>query len=111
MQISDKMKNEGKEAEVINARFLKPLDKEKILDSIKKTKFVVTIEDGTILGGLGSSVKELLVDEKIKDIKIKTFAYPDKFIQHGSVNELENLYGMDWTSIVNYIRQEINEKG
>lgn len=86
-------KNEkNKTVEVINARFLKPLDKEKIQKSIEKTKNVITIEDGTIINGLATAVKELIINEKIENVKIKSFAYPDEFIRHGSVDELEKLY-------------------
>ena len=81
-----------KTIEVINARFLKPLDKETIKKSIEKTKSVITIEDGIIINGLATAIKELIVDEKIEGVTLKTYAYPDKFIEHGNVEELENKY-------------------
>ena len=81
-----------KTIEVINARFLKPLDKETIKKSIEKTKSVITIEDGTIINGLATAIKELIVDEKIEGVTLKTYAYPDKFIEHGNVEELEKKY-------------------
>ncbi|MBQ2836193.1 MAG: hypothetical protein IJE68_05110 [Clostridia bacterium] len=59
------------------------------LSSIEKTKNVITIEDGTKINGLGTAVKELIIDNKLLDIKIQTYAYPDKFIEHGTVEELE----------------------
>ena len=106
VEVAQKLAENDINAEVINARFLKPLDKNKIISSIFKTKFVVTIEDGTSIGGLGSSIKELLVDKKAKHIKLKTFAYPDEFIKHGSVQELEKQYGMDVQNIANYVKKE-----
>ena len=97
--------------QVINARFLKPLDIETIKESITKTKNVITIEDGTIINGLGTAVKELIVDEKLENINLKTYAYPDKFIEHGSVDELEKRYKLDEETIVkdflNYYKQDI----
>ena len=99
MEISKNLKENKIEAEVINARFLKPLDKETITKSIEKTKFVVTIEDGTIINGLGTAVKELIVNEKLEDVKVKSYAYPDEFIKHGTVEELEELYHQDTKSI------------
>lgn len=81
--------------EVINARFLKPIDKETIKQSITKTKNVITIEDGTIINGLGTAVQEIIIQENLQDIKIKNYAYPDEFIKHGEVNELEKIYGLD----------------
>ena len=86
--------------QVINARFLKPLDKESIKNSIIKTKNIITIEDGTIINGLGTAIKELIVDEKLEGINLKTYAYPDKFIEHGSVNELEKRYKLDEDTII-----------
>ena len=85
-------KQEGKSVEVINARFLKPLDEETIKSSIIKTKNVITIEDGTKINGLATAVKELIIDNNLKDIKVTVHAYPDEFIQHGSVEELEKIF-------------------
>ena len=78
--------------EIINARFLKPLDKDTILKSVQKTKNVITIEDGTIEGGLATKVKELIAENNIGGVSLKCYAYPDKFIEHGSVDELEKKY-------------------
>ena len=97
--------------EVINARFLKPLDVEKIKESIVKTKNVIVIEDGTSVGGLTTAIKELIVDENLKNIKFKSFAYPDKFIEHGSVEELEKRYNVDENAIKRYVELQIKEKG
>lgn len=103
MQVARALSEKNIEAEVINARFLKPLDKESIIQSIEKTKKCITIEDGTIIGGLGSAIKELISEENLKDIQIKSFAYPDKFIEHGSIEELEAKYGLDVDTICAYI--------
>ena len=97
--------------EVINARFLKPLDVEKIKESITKTRNAIVIEDGTSVGGLTTAIKELIVDENLKNIKFKSFAYPDKFIEHGSVEELEKRYNVDENTIKRYLELQIKEKG
>lgn len=99
MEVSNMLEKNKISAEVINARFLKPLDKEIIKNSINKTKFVITIEDGTIINGLGTAIKELIVNEKIKEVEIKSYAYPDEFIKHGEVSELEKIYHQDSKSI------------
>ena len=109
MKVSKMLEKDGINAEVINARFLKPIDENAIKESISKTKFVITIEDGTEIGGLGSSVKELIVNNNIEDVKIKCFAYPDEFIKHGSVPELEKVYGLDYESICDYVRENVKE--
>ena len=110
IEVSDKLSENGIEATVINARFLKPLDKDCILKNIKDKKTVATIEDGTIIGGLGSKVEELIFENKL-DINLEKFAYPDEFIKHGSVSEIEEKYGLDVGSIVECLNsQEKNIK-
>ena len=100
MNVANGLKEDGIDAEVINARFLKPFDEKTIKQSIEKTKNVITIEDGTEINGLATVIKELIIDNNISDVKIKTYAYPDKYIQHGSVDELEKIYGMDEQKII-----------
>lgn len=92
MKMAEKLsEQEGKTIEVINARFLKPLDEKTIKASIEKTKNVITIEDGTKINGLATAVKELIIDNNLQDIKVTAQAYPDEFIPHGSVEELEKM--------------------
>ena len=107
LDISSELKKDKINVEVINSRFLKPFDNFGILKSIKKTKFVITIEDGTSIGGLGSTIKELLVDNNIKDVRLKSYSYPDKFVEHGSVNQLEDRYGFNKLDIIKYIKENI----
>lgn len=101
MKVADILSKENIQAEVINARFLKPLDKETIISSLLKTKNLITIEDGTIIGGLASAVNEIIVSRMdLRNVNLKNYAYPDMYIQHGSVEELEKIYGLDIESIV-----------
>ena len=104
MQVVNKLKEMNKTCDLINVRFLKPLDKKKILDSINKTKRVIVIEDGTIIGGLSSSIKELIADNSIKMKYAKYYSYPDEFIKHGSIKELNKQYKVDVDSIIKDIR-------
>lgn len=83
-----------KSVEIINARFLKPLDEETILNSIRKTGYCITIEDNLLKGGLGSAVVEVVNKSDIQDVKIKSFGYDDTFVEHGTVKELEDKYGL-----------------
>ena len=48
-----------------------------------------------------------IVNKNIEGVKIKCFAYPDEFIKHGSVSELEEVYGLDYKNIVTYIKENI----
>lgn len=103
MKVAQKIEREQKDkettVEVINTRFLKPIDKETIKKSIEKTKNVITIEDGTIINGLATAVQEIIIEEELQGIKMKNYAYPDKYIEHGSVEELEKIYRLDEEAI------------
>ena len=83
-----------KKIEIINARFLKPLDEKTILKSITKTKKVITIEDNLIKGGLGTAIIELANKNKLQNISIDTYGYNDTFVEHGNVDQLEDKYGL-----------------
>ena len=100
IEIANKLEGEGFDVEVINARFLKPIDREGILESIMKTKNVITIEDNILSGGLGSMVQDIIVSERIGDVRFRMYGYPDEFVKHGSVQEIEKKYGLDVDSIV-----------
>ncbi|MBR2786006.1 MAG: 1-deoxy-D-xylulose-5-phosphate synthase [Clostridia bacterium] len=99
MEVSNLLKEQNIDCEVINARFVKPLDSNTIETSIRKTKHVITIEDGILHGGLGTSVIELINDCNINDVYMKAYGYDDVFVQHGSIGELEKLNGLDAKSI------------
>lgn len=102
-EVSKLLEKDNINAQVINARFLKPLDKETILQSVEKSKNVVTIEDGLIEGGFGTSVVEAINDSKLENIKVKRFGYSNCFVKQGSVEQLEKEYGLDIESIVKNI--------
>lgn len=92
MEIAQELEKQGKSVELINARFLKPFDKETIIETITKTKNVITIEDASIVGGLATKVKEVIAENKLENVELKCYAYPDKFIEAGNVGELEEKY-------------------
>ena len=104
-QVVDKLRDMNKTCDLINVRFLKPLDNKTIVDSITKTKKVIVIEDGTIIGGLSSSIKELIADNNINMKYAKYYSYPDEFIKHGSIKELNKQYKVDVDSIIKDIKR------
>ena len=112
VEVADKFSKIGIDAEIINARFLKPFDENKIIESIEKTKNVITIEDGFIKGGLATTVNELIAKNGIIDVNIKNCGYDDEFVKQGSVQELEQINGLDCNSIVaSWVKNEniVNE--
>ncbi len=98
--------NEGIDCEVINARFIKPIDMDLIMGSILKTEKLFTIEEGVIGGGFGSGVLELIIDKIGKHIIIKNIALPDKFIEHGDRRALLDKYGLSSKKIAEAIKKE-----
>lgn len=108
LEVANLLKKNNISAEVINARFIKPFDKDTIQSSILKTKNVITIEDAYLNGGLATQVQGLIT--RANDIRSYFFAYPDKFIKHGSVPEIEKAFGMDKFSIYNKTLRMLNVK-
>ena len=82
-------------------RFLKPIDEE-LLALAGRFKRVITVEDGTVTGGLGSAVAEFFAAHNC-DCQLATLGVPDRFIQHGTIAELQSLCGFDADGILKCI--------
>ena len=85
-------------------RFCKPLDTELLEDVSARFKRVVTVEDAQRAGGFGSAVLELMSDNN-KDVKVQRIGLPDHFVEHGTVNELKVIAGVDNDTIKKVIRE------
>lgn len=103
VDVANILKEKNIDTQIINARFLKPIDKELILSSIEKIKNVVTIEDGLLNGGLYTAVIDIINNSNIENIKVTPFGYNDCFVPHGSTEELEKRYGTDSENIAKNI--------
>ncbi len=79
--------------------FIKPIDRELLLEAARKDAPVITIEDGTVIGGLGSAVEEFMQEEGFTDVHVHKIGIPDKFVSQGKVSQLRELCGMDARSI------------
>lgn len=110
VQLSEKLKSSSISCEIVNCRFLKPLDSKTVLKSIQKTKKFIVIEDGTMIGGLCSAVKELMLQNHLCEVKASFYAYPDQFIEHGSVEKLEKKYKQDVDSIYKDVLKNLFKK-
>jgi len=80
-------------------RFLKPLDDELLMEVGMNFKRIITVEDGTVVGGMGTAVEEWM-DAHGFTPQIQCIGIPDRFVQHGKVSELYHLCGMDEEGIV-----------
>ncbi|ABY92270.1 transketolase subunit B [Thermoanaerobacter thermohydrosulfuricus] len=98
IEAADKLKEEGIEATVVNIHTIKPIDKDLIVEVAKKTGKVITAEEHSIIGGLGSAVAEVLSEEY--PVKIKRIGIRDEFGQSGSPKELLKHYGLTAEDIV-----------
>ncbi len=99
-----KLAVEGISAAHFDLRFVKPLDEEMLATVFKNYKKIVTVEDGAIKGGFGSAVLEFMADKGFS-AQVKVIGIPDKFIEHGSLEELYDLCGIDDSGIVRTVKE------
>ena len=102
----NELKEEGSPLSVAHydMRFCKPLDTELLEDVSARFKRVVTVEDAQRAGGFGSAVLEWMSDNN-KDVKVQRIGLPDHFVEHGTVNELKVIAGIDNDTIKKVIRE------
>ncbi|NLM53148.1 MAG: transketolase family protein [Firmicutes bacterium] len=94
LMAAEKLAKEGIQARVIDMHTIKPLDKETVIKAAQETGAIITAEDHTVFGGLGSAVAEVLADEGIA-CKFKRLGIPDLFAGYGEPEYLYHLYGYD----------------
>ena len=92
------LKLAGFDASLINARFVKPIDEEAVLEACKNHKLIVTLEENVASGGFGEKVLACL-NKHGKDIECLRFAIPDVYVEHGNVEILKKEIGLDLDSI------------
>lgn len=103
-------KEDGANPILVNARFLKPVDKSMIEYICKKCKYIFTIEDNLKNGGFGLKVLETVQELGYNNkVNLYNFAFDDIFVEHGSREELFEKYGLDSVSIYNKIKFITNE--
>lgn len=106
MKVHKKLADENIAAELINMRFIKPLDINLLNDIAIRFEKIVTLEENTIIGGFGSAVSEFIVDNNFKN-KILRIGLPDDFVDHGTQAELHKILGIDPEGIFNKIKSFI----
>ena len=90
---AEELKKDNISLEVINVPVVKPLDFQTVIESVKKTKLAITVENHSIIGGLGSAICETLADKLPS--KVYRFGIHDEFGQSGKAEELIEYYGLD----------------
>ncbi len=102
--------DENIDVEVVNLRFVKPLDSELLKDVFSRHKKVLTIEDNIIIGGFGSAVLEFMNQNNIRDTEVLIHGLPDRFIDHGTPDELYEELKMDGKGIASIIKELLHSK-
>jgi 1-deoxy-D-xylulose-5-phosphate synthase len=89
----------GIDAAVANARFVKPLDGELLATLCAQASRLITVEDHVLQGGFGSAVLEFLEDAGLNRVAVKRLGVPDRFIEHGTQDQLRRICGIDQETI------------
>jgi 1-deoxy-D-xylulose-5-phosphate synthase len=100
MEAAEKLALQGVEATVVNARFVKPVDAELIVDLATRIKRIVTVEENTLSGGFGNYVNDAVRQSDLRDVIIRNVGLPDVFIEHGGQDFLRSKYGLDAAGII-----------
>ena len=109
-EAANTLATEGIDLAVVNARFIKPLDRDLILSLARSSGVFFTVEENALMGGFGSAVLELLEEEGVEGTKVTRFGYPDCFIEQGEQPELRRMYGLDSEGIAAGIRKVMQKK-
>ena len=100
LQAAEILARQGIEATIVNARFVKPVDIEMIVDLAARIKRIVTVEENTLSGGFGNYVNDAVRQADISDVIIRNVGLPDVFIEHGGQAFIRSKYGLDAQGIV-----------
>ena len=103
-----RLKGENLDVGVINARFVKPIDRETILRAVAEAGFVVTVEEGTLLGGFGSAVLEAANAAGLRTDHIRRLGLPDEYVEHADRNDQLCNLGLDADGIVRAVLAAAN---
>ena len=108
LEAAERLEAEGITAEVINMSTIKPLDKETLIASVSKTGCCVTVEEHSIIGGLGSAVAEALCEEKL--VPLERVGTKDTFGESGKPDNLMVKYGLTTADIIDAAKKSISRR-
>jgi transketolase len=108
LEAAETLAQQGISAKVINIHTVKPFDQELVIASAKETGAIVTLEEGTVLGGLGSAVAETVTEEY--PVPVKKMGLNDVFGQSGKAEELLEYYGLSTENIIRNVHEAVKMK-
>ena len=97
--------NQDLDVGVVNARFVKPIDRDVVTRALRECPFVVTVEENALMGGFGSAVLEVAADEGMDASHVKRLGIPDQFVEHGDRSELLEMLRLDAHGIAETCRE------
>jgi 1-deoxy-D-xylulose-5-phosphate synthase len=107
VKAAERLRDQGLSVGVINARFVKPLDKQTLLRAVEELPLIVTVEEGTLEGGFGSALLEAANGAGLDTRNIVRLGIPDRFIEHAERGELLADLGLDSEGICRRVRQAL----
>lgn len=110
LQAAEELKSDGLEIGVLNARFCKPLDEETLTKVIEESPFVITVEEGMLMGGFGSAVLEMANEKGLPTRHIKRLGIPDLFVEHGDREELLDEINLSQRGIVASCQEMLQQR-
>ncbi len=102
-QVREKLKAQGLRVSLVNARFVKPIDREAVREACIEHSLIVTLEENVAAGGYGEKVLQLINEESLAADCLQ-MALPDAYIEHGNVEKLKSEIGLDADSISRVVR-------
>lgn len=104
LKLAKKAEEQGISIEVVNMRFIKPLDENLLKNISSRFNRIICIEENSIIGGFGSAILEAINRMKITNVDVFIKGLPDEFIEHGTIDELYKLVGLDVDSLLDFIK-------
>ena len=117
LEVADVLESRGWSVGVINARFVKPLDRQLILDQARGKSLLVTFEESVVTGGFGSAVLEAVEEARLADpvhrsLAVRLIGIPgDRFVDHGSVTDLRRLIRLDVPGLTAQVDETLAQLG
>ena len=111
LEAQKRLNNEGISVQVVNCRFVKPLDADLIVSLAQKIPRIITAEENVLHAGFGSAVLECLMDAGVTGIQVKRIGIPDTFVEHGKSELLRAKFGIDPDAIVKAARTLAGQAG
>ena len=110
VEVAERLAQEGISAAVVNARFVKPLDRTLITEIAKRVRCLVTVEEGVKMGGFGSAVLETLSDAGVTHLATKLIGLPDRYIEQGPQDLLREQYGVTAEGMYRSIKELLGSR-